>query len=40
VSILMVLQAQLERRFTWSSVGRRRWRVGTSGVPAISHDAR
>ena len=40
VSILMVLQAQLERRFTWSSVGRRRWRVGTSGVPTFSHDAR
>ena len=40
VSILMVLQAQLERRFTWTSVGRRRWRGGTSGVPAVSHDAR
>src|SRR3954452_19348201 len=28
VSILMVLQAQLERRFTWSSSGRRRLRSG------------
>jgi ABC-type amino acid transport system permease subunit len=40
VSILMVLQAQLERRFTWSSAGRRRRRVAAPAVPAISHDAR
>src|SRR6266700_1970135 len=36
VSVLMVIQAQLERRYTWSSVGRRR-RVP---VPAVAHDAR
>src|SRR3954463_7535639 len=33
VSILMVLQAQLERRFTWSSAGRRRRRVAAPAVP-------
>jgi polar amino acid transport system permease protein len=38
VSVLMILQSRLERRFTWSS--RRRRRVSASGVPAISHDAR
>ena len=36
VSVLMAIQAQLEKRFTWSSVGRRR-RVP---VPAVAHDAR
>jgi ABC-type amino acid transport system permease subunit len=36
VSVLMVVQAQLEKRFTWSSAGRRR-RVA---VPAVAHDAR
>jgi polar amino acid transport system permease protein len=36
VSVLMVVQARLEKRFTWSSVGRRR-RVA---VPAVAHDAR
>ena len=40
VSILMVLQSQLEQRFTWSSAGRRRRRVAAPAVPAISHDAR
>ena len=40
VSILMVIQAQLERRFTWSSARRRRRRVVAPGVPAIPHDAR
>ena len=40
VSILMVLQAQLERRFTWTSVRRRRGRVAAPAVPAIPHDAR
>jgi polar amino acid transport system permease protein len=40
VSILMVLQAQLEKRFTWSSARRRRRRVAAPAVPAISHDAR
>jgi polar amino acid transport system permease protein/polar amino acid transport system substrate-binding protein len=39
VSILMVVQAQLEKRFTWSSARRRR-RVAAPAVPAISHDAR
>jgi His/Glu/Gln/Arg/opine family amino acid ABC transporter permease subunit len=40
VSVLMVVQAQLERRFTWSSAGRRRRRVAAPAVPAVSHDAR
>ena len=40
VSILMIVQAQLEKRFTWSSAGRRRRRVGAPAVPAVSHDAR
>ena len=41
VSVLMVVQARLERRFTWTSGGRRR-RAGVtpSPVPALSHDAR
>jgi polar amino acid transport system permease protein len=38
VSVLMVVQARLERRFTWSS--RRRRRIAAPAVPAISHDAR
>jgi polar amino acid transport system permease protein len=38
VSILMVLQSRLERRFTWTS--RRRRRIAAPAVPAISHDAR
>src|SRR5207245_3338367 len=33
VSVLMILQGQLERRFTWSSVGRRRRRVAAQPVP-------
>ncbi len=40
VSVLMVIQARLEKRFTWTSGGRRRRRVGAPAVPAISHDAR
>jgi polar amino acid transport system permease protein len=36
VSILMVLQSRLERRFTFTSGGRRRRRA----VPAVPHDAR
>jgi His/Glu/Gln/Arg/opine family amino acid ABC transporter permease subunit len=39
VSILMVIQARLERRFTWKSRRRRRG-VATVAVPAVSHDAR
>ena len=39
VSVLMVLQGRLERRYTWSSARRRR-RVAAPAVPAISHDAR
>jgi polar amino acid transport system permease protein len=35
VSVLMVVQAWLERRFTWSSARRRR-----AVVPAVAHDAR
>src|SRR2546429_6711777 len=38
VSILMVLQSRLERRFTWTS--RRPRRVAAPAVPAVSHDAR
>jgi His/Glu/Gln/Arg/opine family amino acid ABC transporter permease subunit len=38
VSILMILQSRLERRFTFSSARRRR--RPAPGVPAISHDAR
>jgi polar amino acid transport system permease protein len=37
VSILMVIQGRLERRFTWSSARRRRRRAP---VPAVSHDVR
>jgi His/Glu/Gln/Arg/opine family amino acid ABC transporter permease subunit len=39
VSILMLLQSRLERRFSWSSRGRRR-QVAAPAVPAVSHDAR
>jgi polar amino acid transport system permease protein len=38
VSILMLLQARLERRFSWRS--RRRRQVAAPAVPAVSHDAR
>jgi ABC-type amino acid transport system permease subunit len=40
VSVLMVIQSRLERRFTWSSGRRRRSRAAVPAVPAISHDAR
>jgi polar amino acid transport system permease protein len=40
VSVLMALQAQLERRFTFSSAARRRKRVAAPAVPAVPHDAR
>jgi His/Glu/Gln/Arg/opine family amino acid ABC transporter permease subunit len=39
VSILMFLQARLERRFTFTSRSRKRTATAP-GVPAISHDAR
>jgi polar amino acid transport system permease protein len=39
VSILMLIQARLERRFTWTS-RRRRIAVPAPAVPAVSHDAR
>jgi polar amino acid transport system permease protein len=39
VSVLMVVQSRIEKRFTWTSAGRRR-RVAAPAVPAISHDAR
>jgi polar amino acid transport system permease protein len=39
VSVLMLLQSRLERRFTFTSAGRRR-RVTAPAVPAVSHDAR
>ena len=38
VSILMLAQSRLERKFTWTS--RRRVRVAAPAVPAIPHDAR
>ena len=38
VSVLMVAQGRLERRYTWTSARRRR--VAAPAVPAISHDAR
>jgi polar amino acid transport system permease protein len=40
VSVLMLFQAQLEKRFTWSSRGRRRRPVAAPAVPAVSHDVR
>ena len=40
VSVLMIFQAQLERRFRWSSAGRRRRRAAAPAVPAVSHDVR
>jgi His/Glu/Gln/Arg/opine family amino acid ABC transporter permease subunit len=39
VSILMIVQSRLERRFTWTS-RRRGGRMSVPAVPAISHDAR
>jgi His/Glu/Gln/Arg/opine family amino acid ABC transporter permease subunit len=40
VSILMVFQGRLEKRFTWTSGGRRRSRIVMPGIPVMSHDAR
>jgi hypothetical protein len=37
--VLMVLQARLEKRFTWTS-GRGRKRLAAPVMPAMSHDAR
>ena len=39
VSILMIVQARLERRFTWQSHSRKRQAVAAV-MPAMSHDAR
>jgi His/Glu/Gln/Arg/opine family amino acid ABC transporter permease subunit len=39
VSILMVIQSRIERRFTWTSRRRRR-PAAAPPVPAVSHDAR
>jgi ABC-type amino acid transport system permease subunit len=39
VSVLMAIQAQLERRFTFSSAARRR-KVAAPAVPVVPHDAR
>jgi His/Glu/Gln/Arg/opine family amino acid ABC transporter permease subunit len=38
VSLLMIVQARLERRFTWTSARRRR--RTPPAVPAVAHDAR
>jgi polar amino acid transport system permease protein len=40
VSILMIAQARLERRYTWTSARRRRVARPSVPVPAVSHDAR
>ncbi|MDX6472424.1 MAG: polar amino acid transport system permease protein [Gaiellaceae bacterium] len=40
VSVLMVLQTRLERRFTWTSGRRRRRPTAAPAVPAMAHDAR
>ena len=40
VSVLMAIQAQLERRFTFSSAARRRKQVAAPVVPVVPHDAR
>jgi polar amino acid transport system permease protein len=40
VSVLMVLQSRLERRFTFTSARRRRPSATAAAVPAVSHDAR
>jgi polar amino acid transport system permease protein len=40
VSVLMVVQSRLERRFTFTSAGRGRRRQEAAPVPAIPHDAR
>jgi His/Glu/Gln/Arg/opine family amino acid ABC transporter permease subunit len=40
VSILMVFQGRLEKRFTWTSGGRRRSNIVRPGIPVMSHDAR
>jgi ABC-type amino acid transport system permease subunit len=39
VSILMLIQSRIERRFTWTSRRRRR-PAPAPAVPAVSHDAR
>jgi len=40
VSVLMILQSRLERRFTWTSGRGRRRPVQAPAVPAVAHDAR
>jgi len=40
VSVLMIVQSRLERRFTFTSAGRGRRRRQAAPVPAIPHDAR
>src|SRR5207244_3050051 len=40
VSVLMVAQGWLERRYTWSSARRRRVAAPAVPVPVVSHDAR
>jgi hypothetical protein len=37
VSVLMIVQSRLERRFSWTSARRRR---GAVPAPGVSHDAR
>jgi polar amino acid transport system permease protein len=37
VSILMVVQGRLEKRFTWTSGGRRSTRAAERAIPAIPH---
>jgi len=40
VSVLMVIQSRLERRFTWKSQRRRRQAAPAPAVATVSHDAR
>jgi polar amino acid transport system permease protein len=40
VSVLMVIQSRLERRFTWSSGGRRRSRADVPAFPGVPNEAR
>jgi His/Glu/Gln/Arg/opine family amino acid ABC transporter permease subunit len=40
VSVLMVIQSRLERRFTWKSRRRRRQAAPAPAVATVSHDAR
>jgi ABC-type amino acid transport system permease subunit len=40
VSVLMAFQSRLEKRYTFTSAGRRRRVAAAPGIPVVSHDAR